>query len=179
MQTVDEEVHPLLVTERISANNGCTEKLLLIRQGCTGFGFLVVHEIAIHRHAKVVVGKLGTIVVPGVKRSRVGVSVVQAFAVAEARRRRCVFNVAGTLSVFPFPKTLRDNLQRGHVDRRVRVEAIPPVAVDDHAAFDGEFLNLVLGVDAPANATVCAIMGPRKALDLAATLDEPLFHAFL
>jgi hypothetical protein len=78
-----------------------------------------------------------------------------------------------------FPKKLRDNLQRGHVDRRVRVEAIPSVAVDDHAAFDGEFLNLVLGVDAPADATVCAVMGPSKAFDLAASLDEPLFHAFL
>jgi hypothetical protein len=53
------------------------------------------------------------------------------------------------------------------------------VAVDDHAAFDGEFLNLVLGVDAPADATVCAVMGPSIAFDLAASLDESLFHAFL
>ena len=53
------------------------------------------------------------------------------------------------------------------------------MTVDDNATFDGVFLDLVLAVEAPADATVCAIVCAGKALNPAATLDELLSHALL
>lgn len=69
------------------------------------------------------------------------------------------------------------NVQWHHENRRVRVESVPALSVEDDTALNGVFLDLVKSVDTPSNAVVSPVMASSETLDFTAALDELRPHA--